>query len=219
MGAPSGLKLTDTVFGFCTSGLKIPMKSLIAVVLATTAAVTVTETYRKPSAKPSLRPCVIDQKVFAERMSMIYERFGRNPSKPVSAAYYQALSNSLTTQEFVTAAQRIFVENTFFPSPAEFVDKAKGKVEDAAQLEWMEVMAAIAKDRKFQLSESGKAALEVIGGRWAVRNTENVSFLRKDFIAAFVAHERRDRAEKAAPALPSGALKELAENVIKDVQA
>lgn len=161
---------------------------------------------------------VIDQKVFAERMSMTYERFGRNPSKPVSAAYYQALSNSLTTQEFVTAAARIFNENTFFPSPAEFVDKAKGKVEDAAQLEWMEVMAAIAKDRAFQgLTESGKAALEVIGGRWAVRNTENVSFLRKDFISAYVAHERRDRQEKAAPALPSGALKQLAEGVIKDV--
>lgn len=158
---------------------------------------------------------MLDKRIFTEQMSVLADRFDRKLSQPVAKSYFETLSNSLTTEEFLSAAKRIFHESVFWPSPAEFVDKAKGKVEDAAQLEWMEVMAAIAKGRKAQLGESGKAALEAIGGRWAVRNTENVSFLRKDFIAAYVATERHDRQEKAAPALPDGKVKALAESLIK----
>lgn len=159
---------------------------------------------------------MLDKRIFVEQMATLADRFGRTVSAPVVNSYFEALSNSLTDEEFLSAAKRIFNESTYWPSPAEFVDKAKGRVEDAAQLEWMELMSAVANDRKQQLSESGKAALEAVGGRYAVRSSLDISFIRRDFIAAYVAFERRDRSEKAVPALENGKVKALAESVLQN---
>lgn len=160
---------------------------------------------------------MLNKQVFAREMAILADRFGRSVSNPVLNSYYEALSNSLTDEEFIGAAKRIFNESQFWPSPSEFVDKARGRVEDAAQLEWMEVMGGIAEDRKFTgLTPSGKAALEAVGGRYAVRSSLDVGFIRRDFIAAYVASERRERGDAAVPELPSAKLKALAESVLKN---
>ena len=158
---------------------------------------------------------MLDKRIFAEHMAVLAERFDRKLSQPLTNSYYTALSNTLTTEQFIQAARLVLYEGNFWPSPAEFVDKVKGRIDEAAQLEWSEVMSAVTENRPRRLTESGKAALSAVGGAFMVQNSTNPSGLRRDFIAAYVAAERRDRIEQATTALPDHRVKELAENIIQ----
>lgn len=136
----------------------------------------------------------IEPVVFARHMSLLAERFGRPVSKPVSAAYYQFLSRTLTTEEFICAANSIFAESTFWPSPMEFIDRARGSVEDQAQLEWMAIIAAVADNRPLPaISVAARSALKSVGDTWAVATSSDTPRLHRDFIAACTTILREER--------------------------
>lgn len=142
---------------------------------------------------------MIDKEIFIQEMSLLSERFNRELSKPVFARYYAVLSSAMSTAEFITACNRIFNYSTFYPSPAEFLKSARGSIEDRAQLEWMELVDAQMQGKTFAgLSDAGKRAYRALGGAWAFKSTD-ISYLKRDFIAAFQAAEWELRSDALTP--------------------
>lgn len=145
---------------------------------------------------------MIDRQVFVRELTMLCERFERALTEPVMARYYEILSRALTTEQFEAAAVRAFGESTFFPSPAQLIDYALGSVDDAAELEWLELMRAIQDNRRAQLTDAGRAALAAIGGSWALQS-EPSDRLRRAWLPAYVAAARAQRAALVGRALPA----------------
>lgn len=81
---------------------------------------------------------MIDPVTFAAEMTILQNRFpgARNMPKEVIARYLDFLGERLTTQEFVTAAREIFNQDTFWPSPARFVEAVQGNPKQMADDAW-----------------------------------------------------------------------------------
>lgn len=144
---------------------------------------------------------MIDKTAFVREIALLAARFERQLSEPVMARYYELLSRSLTTEQFESAAMRAFAESTWFPSPQQLIDYALGTIEDAAELEWLELMAATRDDRRAALTDAGRSALAAIGGSWALQN-EPTDRLRQAWMRSYAAIGRAHRAALTGRALP-----------------
>lgn len=69
-------------------------------------------------------------------MAVLGDRFGRRLAPPTVARYYEALSATLTTEEFVAAAQVAFKRDKFWPSPDALIQYVKPVV--GSEVEAME---------------------------------------------------------------------------------
>jgi hypothetical protein len=138
---------------------------------------------------------MIDQGIFGKEITILCERFDRALTKPVMARYYEILTVQMDTAQFEMASRRIFAEETFFPSPATFIEKALGSIKNNAELEWLRLMEAQTKNERCELSQSGRRALTAIGGTWALRNVTNSSRLHSDFLSSYQAAELERRTQ------------------------
>jgi hypothetical protein len=66
---------------------------------------------------------MIDKIEFAKWVSVLEDRF-RPLSEPVKALYYKNLSQKLTTEQFIAAAESLFCSEDFMPSVEKFVETA-----------------------------------------------------------------------------------------------
>jgi hypothetical protein len=167
---------------------------------------------------------VIDHKVFAAEMKLLQERFNKPMSDPVFARYFAHVSAHLTTEEFMQAAIGIFNEERFFPAPQDFVDRVKGSLDEQAAREWGELMRAVKAGERSSIGPVARAALEKIGGRWAIDNCDSekdLGFKRKDFIDEFKSISNpplglRDAQQKELPLETARALVEKVSEAAND---
>ena len=128
---------------------------------------------------------MIDKESFTEEMIELQAHFERKLSDTSFKRYHAILSQALTTDEFkqgiVWAYRYLKPHPSFFPSPEEIIQASQGSIKDRAILEWSNVQ---------NLSEVGKKAFAEIGGSFAIKKSENLPFLRKEFIENFQAFAR-----------------------------
>ena len=70
---------------------------------------------------------MIDNQIFSLKMAELDEIVGKTLSKTAKTVYYRALSNNLTTQEFIKAIDNLICEwsYSYYPKPAQILEKAK----------------------------------------------------------------------------------------------
>ena len=140
---------------------------------------------------------MIDHTTFGREMALLSDRFNRQVSKPVMARYYETLSATLTTEQFETAARVVFDQDTFWPSPARFLEAAGRDRKSEAEAAWELTMSEVRSGRAKPLSEYDPAhayALKAVGKnvRLArVPTPEKLDFVKHDFVAAFTSYRER----------------------------
>ena len=128
---------------------------------------------------------MIDTSIFTEEMIELQAHFNKTLSDRTISRYKSIFDQALTTDEFkqgvIWAYRYLKPHPSFFPSPEEIIQASQGSIKDRAILEWSDIK---------NLSEVGKKAFAEIGGSFAIKNSENLSFLRKEFIENFQAFAR-----------------------------
>lgn len=128
----------------------------------------------------------IDEKVFKDAWALLCDRFNREPSKPVLAAYYETLSAKMTTAEFRIAAQRVFEEREFFPRPVDFLNAVRPDSRADALAQWELAQEYIA-GNDVQLDAEAERVIGLLGGRrqLGMANTDTMPFVRKEFLQLY----------------------------------
>lgn len=126
---------------------------------------------------------------------LLEERFNRRVSKELAAAYYAIMAEEgITLSEWAEATKAAFRYSTFWPSPQELIEYAKGATEARIEDDWLKV-ARLASGQRVnpdELSEIGKAALQSLGGYVWVRDNFHPA-MRERFYAAWKANAARKR--------------------------
>ena len=147
---------------------------------------------------------MVDRAVFVREMTLLHERFGREPNAEVIARYHDTLSGRLSTAEFEAAARHVFDHDAFWPTPMRFVELAGGTAAEAARREWRMLVEAAQDGRRLVLSPEGEAALRAAGG-WhevAYADTDRkLPRLERAFVRAYEADAGGDRALPAPPSI------------------
>lgn len=176
---------------------------------------------------------MIEREQFAKVMGAFADRIGRALTPFTYDVYYDTLSESLTTGEFLAGARIVFKTHTFntWPAPQQFIDAIKPPAQHALKAaELFEqcrrivahhgyTKALAAKAEIDQLGPAVARAFRAAGGIREFTNAleEQVPFLRHRFTDAFEAAatetEQRDR---AATALDAGALDPRVLGLVKD---
>ena len=123
----------------------------------------------------------IDKTIFATELKSLSDWFNRPISDDAKTKIFLILNDELSTDEFKQSIIWTWKHCTSFPSPNLMIEGVKGSIKDRAILEWSDIK---------NLSEVGKKAFAEIGGSFAIKNSENLSFLRKEFIENFQAFAR-----------------------------
>lgn len=147
----------------------------------------------------------LDRNAFIREMTLLHERFGRQPNEHVIARYYETLNGKLDTPAFQTAARYVFDNDAFWPTPRRFIDLAHGSPDETARLEWQTLIEAATRGERARLSPAGEAALMAAGG-WrevAYADTDRkLPRLERAFVNAYKsADERNGVAALEAPRL------------------
>lgn len=88
----------------------------------------------------------LDKRVFLREMALLAERFNRPElSEPLIARYYDTLNSRLDTAAFENAARIIFDGDTFWPSPARFIEAVQGNPKQMADDAWADMLAVARK--------------------------------------------------------------------------
>lgn len=137
---------------------------------------------------------MIDALTFANKMTLLLGRFGREMSEVVQAEYYRHLKDRMTSEEFIQAAERVFFEDEFFPTPKQLLEKVKPDARSQAVMDWDELWEAIARNRPENLSEIGRKALRSVGGRSVVgyTNLDKIPWVKKDFLEAYEIYAKHE---------------------------
>lgn len=147
---------------------------------------------------------MIDRHEFSKAWALLCERFGKQTSDILFVAYYDALTDRMSTEEFRAAAQRVFEEREFFPRPVDFLQAGRDtRAEALAQ--WELAQSVIAGNRGYEvLNAEARRVLLMLGGASELgrANLDQVPFIRREFFqlygdAADIA--RREAGVLAAP--------------------
>lgn len=148
---------------------------------------------------------MIDPVTFAAEMTILQNRFpgARNMPKEVIARYLDYLGERLTTQEFVTAAREIFNQDTFWPSPARFIEAVQGNPKQMADDAWAAMLEAARKGAYPELATlptATRAALKAAPMREIMYATSDFELnrLKREFVDAY----QRANGQTSARALP-----------------
>jgi hypothetical protein len=151
---------------------------------------------------------VIDKSIFGREMTLLADRFNRDISKPVIARYFEFLNAHLATDEFVAAARVVFDHDQFWPAPVRFLEAAgvdpKSEADAAWELSLSEARRGIARPLS-EYDPGHAAALSAVGKNHRIGQTreDQLPFLKRDFVNAFVAHrERKNHPELEKPPVP-----------------
>ena len=147
---------------------------------------------------------MLSKTVFLREMAMLADRFGRDVSPEVIGRYFDTLRERLSTEEFEASARFVFDHDSFWPSPARFVEVVRGNAKEDAEREWQMLLSACSRgDRGVLLSPEGAAAMRAAGGWNAVAyasGDHQLGSRRREFITSFTA--QRDAQERAALPTP-----------------
>ena len=153
---------------------------------------------------------MIDPQVFEQEIAILMDWYNRDFEPATLKRLHQRLSQHLSTEQFVRAAQGVFDTNRFFPTVEEFVSVVKGDAQSLALHEWeVCVLAASRANREMitSLSPQGQSALHLVGGLYklGMATEEDLRWLKKEFVSVW----------KATPAqvksLPYSSIKTLAD--------
>lgn len=134
---------------------------------------------------------MIDPVTFAAEMTILQNRFpgARNMPKEVIARYLDYLEAHLTTSEFVAAAREIFNQDTFWPSPARFVEIIQGNPKQMADDAWTAMLEHARKGSYPQLATlpaPTRAALKAAPLREIMYASEfELNRLKREFVDAY----------------------------------
>lgn len=161
---------------------------------------------------------MIHPATFAGEMRILQERFSRKDlTKETLARYYRYLTDRLTDAQFRHAAQVIFNTDTFWPSPARFIDAAHGgSIAELAERDWQRVMTLVRQGHPPDLAAlpaAVRAGLSAAPYREIIAADEAYALPRHRaaFIAAYTRRASMER-ERPKPALdaPAGTPKNRA---------
>lgn len=129
----------------------------------------------------------IDEKAFKDGWALLCDRFNREPSKPVMAAYYQTLSAKLTTEEFRIACQVVFEQREFFPRPADFLEAVRPDPKAEAMEQWEEVQKLMRGNGGWELTDEGQRVVRLLGGETHLKQTtrDQTPFVRREFLQLY----------------------------------
>ena len=152
---------------------------------------------------------MIDPQVYAQELTLLQRWFGKELDDLVSGALFKSLNERMDTEAFSLAC-RVILEQTKpspfnFPSCKDFVEAARGSVEEKASQEWLIASDFTSRADLSQLSEFAKEALRRIGGRsnLGMLPTDQMPFKKKEFIREYLSIEAEARRQSIV-ALPDG---------------
>lgn len=173
---------------------------------------------------------MIERTAFAKIMGVFADRIGRALAPATAEAYYDALSDQLTTDQFLAGARIVFRSHQFntWPAPQQFIDAAQPRPAAAlAAAEAFELSLEIMGDsrvpileRKARVLSLGPTAARAFIAAGGIREfnllpLDQVPWLRKRFVEAWqdAASEEARRAD-ALRALDHGALDPRAAHLV-----
>jgi len=143
---------------------------------------------------------MIHDATFAAEMRLLQERFNRRDlTRETLARYHEYLTTRLTDEQFRHAARIVFTTDTFWPSPARFIDAALGgSIQELAERDWQRVLVAA---RAGNYLELDRVPPEVRAGLTAAPmyqiHTANEAYelprLRTAFVAAYTRAATEER--------------------------
>ncbi len=147
----------------------------------------------------------IDEAVFRDGWAFLCDRFSREPSKPVMAAYYRSLTERMTTEEFRTACQVVFEQREFFPRPADFLEAVRPDPKAEAMEQWEQVQILMHGNGGYRLTAEGQRVVRLLGGETRLKQTthDQTPFLRREFLQLYGAALEIARREER-PQLEAG---------------
>ena len=144
---------------------------------------------------------MVDEKVFRDTWALLCDRFGRQPSTPLMLAYYKTISPQLTTEQFKTSAQQIFVEREFFPRPADFIDGARPDPKASALRQWEQVQELM-RGGNADLNLEARRVVRLLGGTRKLQDSpvNAEQYIRRDFLELYAdVSDVARRDERIAP--------------------
>lgn len=138
---------------------------------------------------------MIRKDVFYREFGLLFERFGRNAeavSDVLVNRYLSYLNEHLSTEDFEVAAQQVFNEDQFFPSPRRFVDIIHGNAKQNAERAWQDVLqlAQAGESDLSGLPAATRDAVKAAGGWRAIAYAGNdfgLGQARRAFLDAYAA--------------------------------
>lgn len=165
---------------------------------------------------------MIDRTEFAKVMGVFADKIGRALAPATADVYYDTLSESLTTEEFLAGARIVFKTHQFntWPAPQQFVDAAKPQQSNAlAGAELFEQVLAIMtrgtatrQERAEKIAALGPVAERVFRAAGGFREfhevlESQVPFIRNRFVEAYeAAATQAEHEARAVAALDRGAM-------------
>ncbi len=157
---------------------------------------------------------MIDHKIFLEQIALLADRIGRPLAAPTQRAYYDALSDSLTTEQFVAATTLAFrtwsAEFRNWPSPKQIIELI-APVENPAlsALDAFESVCAIVSpkvekaEQLVRIQALGAAAVRAFRAAGGFRDftgmlDDELPWVRKRFVDAYEAACEGATAERDA---------------------
>lgn len=137
---------------------------------------------------------MLNKNLFIREFAILEERFNRTSSRIIADRYYDTIKH-LTNEEYKRAADHIFANDEYWPTPKRFIELANGNTREHAINEWHTLIEACARNNlNPALSPAGIAAMRAIGGwreiAYAEGETKQAS-LRRAFLEAYDAQTKR----------------------------
>lgn len=129
----------------------------------------------------------VDKVIFADLLDEMAGYFGRNLTPFIKKAWYKALGDKLTTEQFIQAVEHAVTAKEFMPTAQTLLEAVKGNSDISALEEWNKCLVAASRgDRGVvsSLSPAGQVALKSVGGIHALGQSEEKDhqWLQKKFI-------------------------------------
>ena len=133
---------------------------------------------------------MIEPQVEEQEIAILMDWFNRDFEPSTLKRLHQWLSQHLSTEQFVLAAQAVFDTSRFFPTVEEFVSAVKGDAQTLALHEWeVCVLAASRANREMiaGLSPQWQSALHLVGGLYklGMATEEQLTWIKKEFVGVW----------------------------------
>ena len=130
---------------------------------------------------------MIDPQVFEQEIAILMDWYNRDFEPAKLKRLHQRLSQHLSTEQFIRAAQAVFDTSRFFPTVEEFVSAVMGDAQSLALHEWeVCVLAASRANREMiaGLSPQGQSAVHLVGGLYklGMASEEQLTWIKKEFV-------------------------------------
>lgn len=145
----------------------------------------------------------IDKAVFTELLDALTEYYNRKMSPAIAKAWYKAIGNKMTTEQFQSAFEQIIFSEKYMPTPKDFLELIKGNSQLIALEEWEKCLVAACRadtEVVYSLSAAGQTALRAVGGLHALgmADEKDNRWMQKKFVEVWLTVP--DNQQRALPA-------------------